>query len=83
MKGVLNMVETVIQLKSLDEVKEFNRAALGNHGDITLFSGKYIIDGKSIMGILSMDLSKPIKVEIEDPVNKDVLQAIDKYRVIS
>ncbi|MCD8391035.1 MAG: HPr family phosphocarrier protein [Firmicutes bacterium] len=77
------MVETIIQLQSLDEVKEFNRAALENHGDITLFSGKYIIDGKSIMGILSMDLSKPIKVEVEDPVNKDVLQAIDKFRVVS
>ena len=75
------MVETVVLLDSLDAVKEFNSAVLGNHGDVTLFSGRYIIDGKSIMGILSMDLSKPIKVEIDDPVNKDVLTTIDKFRV--
>ncbi len=74
------MIETVIELSNLDAVKEFNRAVLNNHGDVTLFSGKYIIDGKSIMGILSMDLSKPIKVEIDDPVNKDVLNVIDKFR---
>lgn len=75
------MIETVISLDDLDAVKEFNRVVLNNHGDVTLFSGRYIIDGKSIMGILSMDLSKPIKVEIDDPVNKDVLSAIDKFRV--
>lgn len=75
------MVETVVLLNSLDAVKEFNSAVLSNQGDVTLFSGRYIIDGKSIMGILSMDLSKPIKVEIGDPVNKDVLNTIDKFRV--
>ena len=75
------MVETVVLLNSLDAVKEFNTSVLSNPGDVTLFSGRYIIDGKSIMGILSMDLSKPIKVEIDDPVNKDVLTTIDKFRV--
>lgn len=75
------MVETVIMLDNLDSVKEFNHAVLENHGDVTLFSGKYIIDGKSIMGILSMDLSKPIKVEVDDPVDKSVLETINKFRV--
>ena len=74
------MVETVVLLDSLEAVKEFNTAVLANSGDVTLFSGRYIIDGKSIMGILSMDLSKPIKVEIDDPVNKDVLNVIGKFR---
>ena len=75
------MIETVVLLDSLEAVKEFNSAVLGNPGDVTLFSGRYIIDGKSIMGILSMDLSKPIKVEIDDPVNKDVLNVVGKFRV--
>ena len=74
------MIETVVLLDSLEAVKEFNSAVLANQGDVTLFSGRYIIDGKSIMGILSMDLSKPIKVEIDDPVNKDVLNVIGKFR---
>ena len=75
------MVETVVSLSSLEAVKEFNTTVLANPGDVTLFSGRYIIDAKSIMGILSMDLSKPIKVEIDDPVNKDVLTTIDKFRI--
>ena len=75
------MIETVVLLDSLEAVKEFNTAVLATPGDVTLFSGRYIIDGKSIMGILSMDLSKPIKVEIDDPVNKDALNTIGKFRV--
>lgn len=35
-------------------------------GDVTIVSGRYVIDAKSIMGIFSLDLSKPMKLEIED-----------------
>ncbi|MBS6833383.1 MAG: HPr family phosphocarrier protein, partial [Clostridiales bacterium] len=31
--------------------------------EIDLTSGRYVVDAKSIMGIFSLDLTKPIKVE--------------------
>ena len=39
--------------------------------DFDLVSGRYVIDAKSIMGIFSLDLSKPIDLNIhaEDEVN--------------
>ena len=59
--------ETIIKLNSQTDAMVFCTAALKNAGDITLVSGRYIVDGKSIMGILSLDMQKPIKMIAEDP----------------
>ncbi|NTV90355.1 MAG: HPr family phosphocarrier protein [Clostridiales bacterium] len=53
-----------IILKSINDVKEFVNTVNRYSFDVDLVSGRYIVDAKSIMGIFSLDLSKPIKVEI-------------------
>jgi len=53
-----------IMLKSINDVKDFVNIANKYDCDIDLTSGRYVVDAKSIMGIFSLDLSKPIKVEI-------------------
>ena len=58
------MKEATILLQSIEDVKEFNRLVAVYEGDVDLVSGRYVIDAKSIMGIFSLDLSKPIKVEV-------------------
>lgn len=55
-----------VSLNSIDKVKEFVRKVSNIEGDVLLSSGRYIIDAKSIMGIFSLDLSKPITLEVED-----------------
>lgn len=55
-----------INLKSIDGVKDFVNAMCRIEGETTLYSGRYVIDAKSIMGIISLDLTKPLKLEIED-----------------
>lgn len=55
-----------VSLDSIDKVKEFVREVSNIEGDVLLSSGRYIIDAKSIMGIFSLDLSKPITLEVED-----------------
>ena len=50
-------------------------------GEATLFSGRYVIDAKSIMGIFSLDLTKPMKLEIEnwkDEYEELIRKYIDK-----
>jgi len=54
-----------IQLKSINDVKDFVNVANKYDFDIDLTSGRYVVDAKSIMGIFSLDLSKSIKVEIQ------------------
>lgn len=72
-------METMIKLNSLDDVKEFSNIASKHTGEITLFSGRYIVDAKSIMGIFSLDLSKAIKMEIEGDMPLDVKAGLDKF----
>ncbi|MDD3221949.1 MAG: HPr family phosphocarrier protein [Clostridia bacterium] len=66
------MKETTILLQSIEDVKEFNRIVAVYDGDVDLVSGRYVIDAKSIMGIFSLDLSKPINIQIHGE-NPDTL----------
>ena len=73
------MAEAMIKLNSANDIKEFVRYA-GNHkGEITLYSGKYVIDAKSVMGVFSLDLSKPIKMEVEGDMSIDVRAGIGQF----
>ena len=53
-----------ISLQAINDVKEFVNTVMKYDFDIDLVSGRYAIDAKSIMGIFSLNLSKPIKVEV-------------------
>lgn len=53
-----------IMLNSINDVKNFVNAVNKYDFDVDLTSGRYVVDAKSIMGIFSLDLSKPIKVEV-------------------
>lgn len=53
-----------VQLTSIEAVRKFVELANLCDFDVTVSSGKYRIDGKSIMGIFSLDLTKPVKVEL-------------------
>ena len=53
-----------IILDNVDKVKAFVVTVSKYPGDATLTSGRYVVDAKSIMGIFSLDLSKPIKVDV-------------------
>ncbi|NLJ90355.1 MAG: HPr family phosphocarrier protein [Clostridiales bacterium] len=53
-----------ISLNSIDKVKAFVNIVTKYNSDLDLVSGRYVIDAKSIMGIFSLDLSKPIELNI-------------------
>lgn len=53
-----------ISLNSIDKVKAFVNEISKFGCDFDLVSGRYVIDAKSIMGIFSLDLSKPIDLNI-------------------
>lgn len=52
------------ELKSINDVKDFVNIVSKYDFDVDLTSGRYVVDAKSIMGIFSLNLSKPIKVEV-------------------
>ena len=76
------MKEVQISLKSIEDVKHFVQTLTMFDGEFELISGKYIVDAKSILGLFSVDLSKPVtlRIEVTDSKLDDILNAITKYR---
>ena len=71
-----------ISLNSIDKVKSFVNEITKVDNDFDLVSGRYVIDAKSIMGIFSLDLSKPIELNIHSESNVDeILEALTPYIV--
>ncbi|MGN0242905.1 MAG: HPr family phosphocarrier protein [Lachnospiraceae bacterium] len=67
-----------ISLNSIDKVKQFVNEISKFDSEFDLVSGRYVIDAKSIMGIFSLDISKPIDLNIH---NEDDIEAImDKIK---
>lgn len=72
----------MISLNSIDKVKSFVNTIGKFDSDFDLISGRYVIDAKSIMGIFSLDLSKPIELSIHAQDNVDeILEALKPYVV--
>ena len=69
-----------ISLNSIGKVKSFVNSITQFDFDFDLISGRYVIDAKSIMGIFSLDLSKPIDLNIHAEDNVEaVLDVIKAY----
>ena len=70
-----------ISLNSIDKVKSFVNDLAKFDVDFDLVSGRYVIDAKSIMGIFSLDLSKPIKQQAHTDDPEKLVESIGKYIV--
>ena len=71
-----------ISLNSIDKVKAFVNEITKFDSDFDLVSGRYVIDAKSIMGIFSLDLSKPIDLNIHAEENiEEVMAVLAPYMV--
>ena len=70
-----------ISLNSIEKVKNFVNTISRFDCDFDLVSGRYVIDAKSIMGIFSLDLSKPIDLNIHSDAGnaEQILEALQPY----
>lgn len=70
-----------ISLNSIDKVKSFVNDITRFDNDFDLVSGRYVIDAKSIMGIFSLDLSKPIELNVhaEGNLTEEILTTLAPY----
>ena len=55
-----------IHLREINDVYKLVNVLVGFEGDVDLESGRYKVDGKSILGIFSLDLLKPIQLTAHD-----------------
>lgn len=69
-----------VELSSIDKVKDFVNEISKIEGEFDLVSGRYVVDAKSIMGIFSLDLSKPMQLNAKSE-DKESLKILKKYTV--
>ena len=73
-----------ISLNSIDKVKSFVNDLTKFDTDFDLISGRYVIDAKSIMGIFSLDLSRPLDLNIHAEGDaEEILTVLAPYIVES
>ena len=72
-----------IKLTSIMDVKEFVTVAGDCDFDINIFHNRVVIDAKSVLGVLSLDLSKALTVEYEgyDRALEEILDAKDAAKI--
>ena len=69
-----------IRINTIEDVKNFVTTVTKCNYDVDIVSGRYAIDAKSIMGIFSLDLSKPIDLNIHAENDVDsILATLSPY----
>ncbi len=72
------MQTVMISLPGIAAVKTFVEALSPLEGDFDLISGRYILDAKSLMGILNLDLSQPLRLDVHRDTEEN-MQAIQPF----
>ena len=70
-----------INLNSVDKVRAFVHSVNRFNAELDLVSGRFVIDAKSIMGIFSLDLSKPIDLTIYNDDDTEILESLKPFLV--
>ncbi|WP_178040943.1 HPr family phosphocarrier protein [Frisingicoccus sp.] len=70
-----------INLNSVDKVKAFVHSVNTFNTEFDLVSGRSVIDAKSIMGIFSLDLSRPISLTIYNDDDAEIMESLKPFLV--
>ena len=70
-----------IYLNSIDKVKAFVDSVNTFNTEFDLISGRFVVDAKSIMGIFSLDLSKPINLNIYNDDDTEIIERLKPFLV--
>lgn len=75
---------TKVNLNTIDKVKNFVAITNTFSVDVTMKAGKYVVDGKSIMGLFSLNLDEPITIVIDtdnDAIKTECMTALEEFIV--
>ncbi len=77
------MIKTTILLNTIESVKSFVNIVSKFDAPMDLASGRYVVDAKSIMGIFSMDLTRPMELHIHGSQAEagEILERLEGYLV--
>lgn len=68
----------VLNLNTLDKVRDFTNEANKFNSDIDIIRDRYVIDAKSVLGIYTIDLTKPVTVKINSDDKAEIARFNEK-----
>lgn len=76
------MVKKEVFFQTMSDIQNFNKIAFRCDYDVDLQQGKYLVDAKSIMGIFSMDVGKPLVLVLhtEEEEEEELLKFQDYFK---
>ena len=74
------MKQRRIMLKTVEDAKDFVAAAMKCDFDIDVFYNRVVIDAKSLLGVMSLDMTKVLTVEY-DGENQEFEAFLDRLAV--
>ena len=75
------MLDMYVSLGTIESVKNFVTKITEFEEDFDLIQGKYVIDAKSVLGIFSIDLSKPVllRINAEGDRHEQIKKAVKEF----
>ena len=73
------MTKYTVLLNSIEKIKNFVNTITRYPYDFDLVSGRYTIDAKSIMGIFSLALNKPVAFSYEGEMAAELAKEVQVY----
>ena len=56
------MASKMVKITTISDVKDLINYTRAVDGDVLIKKGNYIVDGSSILGVLSLDMSTPVEI---------------------
>ncbi len=75
------MISTTVKIESVLDAKKFVNICNSVDFQVDLVSGRYVVDAKSLMGLFSLDLTKPMEMHAECGADDEFLTKIGSYIV--
>ena len=75
------MKSVTLKLSQAEEIKEFVNTVNRYSFEMDLRAGRHVVDAKSILGIFSLDLSKPITMDVYDDNCDDLIADIQPFTI--
>lgn len=72
--------ELNLSIRTITKVKDFVNCNWNFDGTVDVISGRYIIDGKSIMGVFSLDLTNSVHVKLTSNSESEIEKLLESYR---
>lgn len=76
------MIEKEIMLHSIEDVKKFVNITMAHPYDTEVVCGKYTVNAKSIMGIFSVDLTKPLRMVAHCDCDDGIMAQVEPYAYV-